>query len=259
VSRASLAHIDSHENLFMPEMSSEVEVLKQDAERLSAFMARLDHRRRQLGLSERGTALKAGLSPSQIRTMRRQWLVGKQRGVSIRTVAHLAQALRTTPEWLISGTGQEESLESQQGGGSRGLRLAGAVGAGVWVEAGSDVQDPQFARVPADPRYPPQHQSAYEVRGTSADRFARPGDFLVVVDRQAAGLPLRSGDIIMVTQVRGDMREVTARRFQGTAPNCALRFESTDARYGGPPLFVADLEQTSIILGGIVVGVYRPL
>jgi hypothetical protein len=124
------------------------------------------------------------------------------------------------------------------------LRLAGAVGAGVWVEAGSDVQDPQFARVPADPRYPPQHQSAYEVRGISADRFARPGDFLVLVDRKAAGLPLRSGDIIMVTQVRGDMREVTARRFQGTAPNCALRFESTDARYGGPPLFVADLEQT---------------
>jgi hypothetical protein len=243
----------------MSDPISEVEALKQDVERLSAFIARLDHRRRQLGLSERGTALKAGLSPSQIRTMRRQWLVGKQRGVSIRTVAHLAQALGTTPEWLISGTGREESLEPQQGSGSCGLRLAGAVGAGFWVEDGTDVQDPQFAPVPADPRYSPQHQSAYEVRGTSADRFARPGDFLVVVDRKAAGLPLRSGDIIIVTQVRGDVREVTARRFQGTAPNCALRFESTEARYGGQPLFFADLEQTSVILGGIVVGVYRPL
>jgi hypothetical protein len=70
------------------------------------------------------------------------------------------------------------------------------------------------------------------------------------VDRKAADLPLRSGDTIMVTQIKGDLREVTARRFQGSAPNCEFRFESTVARYSGTPQLIRDLEQTSTILGG---------
>jgi transcriptional regulator with XRE-family HTH domain len=260
VRRSDPAHIDIHKDLFMPEIEQRVETSKDDAERLRELIARVDHRRRQLGLSERATAVKAGLSPSQIRTMRRQLLEGKQRGISIRTVAHLANVLGTTPEWLISGSGGKEGVELRRCGRPLGgLRLAGVVGAGVWVEAGSDDDAAHFVTVPSDPRYPAEYQSAYEVRGTSTDRFARPGDFLIVVDRKAAGLPLRSGDITLVSQIKGDLREVTARRFQRSAPNCELRFESTDVRYGGPPLLVRDLEETSTILGGMVVGVYRPL
>jgi len=244
----------------MPETEHSVETSKDDAERLRELIARVDQRRRQLGLSERATALKAGLSPSQIRTMRRQLLEGKQRGISVRTVAHLANVLGTTPEWLISGSGEKDSAELRRCGRPRGgLRLAGVVGAGVWVEAGADDDAAHFVTVPPDPRYPAQYQSAYEVRGTSTDRFARPGDFLIVVDRKAVGLPLRSGDITLVAQIKGDLREVTARRFHRSGPNCELRFESTDVRYSGPPLLVRDLEETSTILGGMVVGVYRPL
>ena len=238
-----------------------VELAKADAERLSELIARVDQRRQRLGLSERACALKAGLSPSQIRTMRRQLQEGKQHGASIRTVAHLAEALDTTPEWLISGGGREERVEFPHGGGSRdGLRLAGVVGAGIWVEAGSDNDAAQFVTVPPDPRYPAEYQSAYEVRGTSADRFARPGDFLIVVDRAAAGLTQqRSGDIIIVTRLKGNLQEVTARRFQGSRPNCELRFESTDPRYGETPIPMRDSETADITLGGIAVAVYRPL
>ena len=237
--------------------------LKGAAERLSDFLNRIERRRQQLGFSERRAAVKAGLSPSQIRTMRRQWREGRQRGVSVRTIAGLAQALQTTPEWLISGTGTEEVVaKTQQGPGAAVcLRLPGAVGAGLWIEgAASENKDLQFAPVPPDPRYPAQYQTAYEVRGTSTDRFARPGDYLVVVDRAAAGLPVRSGDIVIVTRNKDGLREVTARRFHGSPPNCELRFESTDPIYSGSPILMRDPETTAdITLGDIVVGVYRPL
>jgi transcriptional regulator with XRE-family HTH domain len=244
----------------MSDLDQKVETSKDDAERLRELIARVDQRRRQLGLSERATAVRAGLSPSQIRTMRRQLLEGKQRGISIRTVAHLANVLGTTSEWLITGSGRKDRVELGACAGPRGgLRLAGVVGAGVWVEFGSDDDAAHFVTVPPDPRYPAEYQLAYEVRGTSTNRFAHPGDFLIVVDRKAASLPLRSGDIILVAQIKGDLQEMTARRFQRSAPNCELHFESTDARYSGPPLLVRDLEETSTISGGTVVGVYRPL
>jgi SOS-response transcriptional repressor LexA len=243
----------------------EVEVAKpkEDAERLSEFINRIDQRRQQLGLSQRAAAVKAGLSPSQIRTMRRQHQEGKQRGVSVRTVAHLAQALRTTPEWLISGTGQEEvAAEAPHSTASAtGLHLAGAVGAGLWLEATSENRA-QLVPVPADPRYPAQYQSAYEVRGTSTDRFARPGDFLIVVDRKAAGLPLRSGDIVIVARTKDDLREITARRFNVTrmcAPGCELSFESTDPHHNVGIQLPNQESSGPFTLGGIVVAVYRPL
>ena len=115
---------------------SEFAKLKGEDERLSDFLKRIEQRRQQLGFSERRTAVEARLSPSQIRTMRRQWREGKQRGVSVRTVVSLAQALHTTPEWLITGTGPEEVIaKAQRGpGATAGLRLVGAVGAGLWLE-----------------------------------------------------------------------------------------------------------------------------
>jgi SOS-response transcriptional repressor LexA len=248
-------------DLVKGKMVSQLAKLKGEAERLSDFLNRVEQRRQQLGFSERRAAVEAGLSPSQIRTMRRQWREGKQRGVSVRTVAGLARALHTTPGWLITGTDPEEVIaEALRGPGAiAGLRLVGAVGAGLWLEVASENSDAQFVRVPPDPRYPADYQSAYEVRGTSTDRFARPGDYLIVVDRAAASLPVRSGDIVIVTRDRDGLREVTARRFQGSAPNCELRFDSTDPRYGGSPILMRDPETADITLGGIVVGVYRPL
>jgi transcriptional regulator with XRE-family HTH domain len=232
-------------------------------ERLSDFLNRIEQRRQQLGYSERRAAVKAGLSPSQIRTMRRQWRLGKQRGASVRTVAGLAQALQTTPEWLISGTGPEQVLAEAQRGPAAlpGLRLMGAVGAGLWQAAAFESNETQLAPAPADPRFPPEYQSAYEVRGTSIDRLARPGDFLIVLDRKAAGLPLRSGDIVIVTRTKNGLRETTARRLRTrmSAPGCELTFESHDPQHN-VGIWLPDQESTdSLSLGGIVVGAYRPL
>jgi phage repressor protein C with HTH and peptisase S24 domain len=239
--------------------------LMAENDQLSGFLHRIEQRRQELGLSERKAAVVARLSPSQIRTMRRQMQEGKQRGVSIRTIGGLAQALQTTPEWLISGTGPKELTkeavpEKQQSPEAiAGMRLAGAAGAGLWQEAASENTDAQFVQVPAHLRYPTEYQSAYEVRGTSTNRFAQPGDYLIVVDRAAVGLPVRPGDLVIVTRSRDGLREVTARRFLGSAPNCELRFESTDPRYAESSILMRDPDQAGLTLGGIVVAVYRPL
>ena len=232
---------------------------------LTGLLQRIEQRRRELGLSERKTALVARLSPGQIRTMRRQMREGKQHSVSIRTIGGLAQALQTTPEWLILGTGPKELIreavpEKQQSSAANvGLRLAGVAGAGLWQEAASENADPQFVQVPAHLRYPMEYQSAYEVRGTSSNRFAQPGDYLIVVDRATAGLPVRSGDLVIVTRAKDGLCEVTARRILGSAPNYELCFESTDPRYAESPILMRDPSQAGLTLGGIVAAVFRPL
>ena len=109
--------------------------LMAENDQLSDFLKRIEQRRQELGFSERRTAVEARLSPSQIRTMRRQWREGKQRGVSVRTVAGLAQALQTTPEWLISGTGPEEVIaeSAARSGGDRRAAFGGRRGGGALV------------------------------------------------------------------------------------------------------------------------------
>src|SRR4029077_20213332 len=108
------------------------------------------------------------------------------------------------------------------------------------------------ARFFADFDIPPEYQSAYEVRGTSIDRLARPGDFLIVLDRKAAGLPLRSGDIVIVTLTKDGLRETTARRFRTrtSAPRCELTFESNDPKHN-VGIWLPNQESTES-LGGIV-------
>lgn len=142
-----------------------------------------------------------------------------------------------------------------------GRRSAACVAAG-WFRGGSDSVELHASPVPPDPRYPLSWQRAYEVRGNSVDRIARPGDFLIVVDRTAAGLAARSGDIIIVTRKKEGLQEVTARRFQQSGTDCVLTFDLTDLRYNRVSLPLRSLQRNSDqqetgsdVMGGIVIGV----
>lgn len=70
------------------------------------ILERIDRRLRELGLTDRAASLRAG-SPDTIRSVRRQLKDGRQSGISTETLARLAPVLETTPEWLLSATGQE--------------------------------------------------------------------------------------------------------------------------------------------------------
>jgi SOS-response transcriptional repressor LexA len=229
---------------------------------LGETLRRIDQRLRELNTSERAAALAAGLSPGQIRTMRRQYAEGRQQAASIRTISGLAQALQTTPEWLLSGAGQEEcanSRDARDGRSVSNIRHAGTVAGGVWLESESSGDQSAVVQVPPDPRYPAECQSAYEVRGTSANRLAQPGEFLIVVDRSKMGLPLRSGDLVIVTSYKKRLREVTVRRYKFGAQGHRFYFESNDPRYNVEVELPSIEGNDSFHLGGVAVGVYRPL
>ena len=96
-----------------------------------------------------------------------------------------------------------------------GLPIAGSVAAGVWVEPATGNIGPQFAVIPADPPVIRLSTNpAWEVRDNSIDRVARPGDFLIVVDRLAAELPLRTGDLVIVTRQKSNLHEITSREVE---------------------------------------------
>jgi hypothetical protein len=87
-----------------------------------------------------------------------------------------------------------------------------------------------------------------------------------VVDREKIGLSARPGDIIIVTRKKDGLQEVTARRFQKGDTDCVLTFDSTNGRYNGAVLQLRSLqlhsdqqEAAPDVIGGIAIGVYRPL
>ena len=230
------------------------------AANLGEILKRIDQRLDKVELSDRAASLRAGLSAAQLRTMRRQYRQGTQHGVSIQTITGLARALETTPEWLMSGTGQQETANGiAQTESARGLPFAGVVAAGVWNEIGVDGERWAQAPAPPDPRYPVECQSAYEVRGTSTDRVARPGDFLIVLDREKMGLPLRSGDLVIMTQTKQGLREVTARRYKLHNGRHLFAFELDDPRYNMGVELPKIEGNATFQVGGVVVAAYRPL
>lgn len=77
-------------------------------------LARVQQRLEVVKLTESAAALKAGLSDSAIRNVRRALKNGKDAKFSARTLEALAPILETTAAWLIEGTGDADLSTKQQ-------------------------------------------------------------------------------------------------------------------------------------------------
>jgi SOS-response transcriptional repressor LexA len=237
---------------------------------LTAILVRIDRRQRIVQLSDRAVSVAAGLSPEYLRSLRRQHQRGTQHGITAAVALRLARALRTTPQWLISGAGPEEpenstgankNAEREDG---RLLQVIGSVAPGNWIEAPSDLSEYRQFKVAPDPRYDAKYQYALEVRGNAIDRVARSGDFLLVFDHPKVNSDPRSADLVIVTRRRNGLSEVTARRIKFVGPDVELSYDSTDPRYNNEEPIRLRLDQrligdTTIDIGGAVVAVYRSL
>ena len=151
---------------------------------LRSVLARIDQRRHALVLSDRATSLAAGLSADALRNIRRQFREGDQSGLREETKRGLARALLTSVEWLMTGVGPEDyrAVAPPPRPRVQGLVVVGQVSAGRWLEDYAPDEPVGKSAIPFDPRYPVDWQYAFLIRGTSINRIASDGDFLVCLD-----------------------------------------------------------------------------
>lgn len=121
------------------------------------LIARIDERLEALGLTAAGASKKASLSADAIRNIYRAQATGSRKGVSTRTIEQLAEALETTPQWLMGS--DAETLRPST------VPVVGYVQAGAEAVLFSAGQGP-FDYVTA-PEGSTEHTVAAEIRGTS--------------------------------------------------------------------------------------------
>ena len=116
---------------------------------------------------------------------------------------------------------------------------------------------------PRDPEYPLDCYFAVEVRGTSVNRVAPDGSFLVCLDVIKAKRQPREADLVIVEQSRGGGHEITrtAKRWHALPDRFELRPDSTDPKWQEPliiPRGDADDGQAFNVIG-IAVDVYSSI
>ncbi|TDT94897.1 phage repressor protein C with HTH and peptisase S24 domain [Azorhizobium sp. AG788] len=173
------------------------------------FLRRVSERLRTLGITERQAGVRAG-SPSLLRVIRNGLQRGTQRGINTTSLKRIADALETTPDWLLTGT--EESTTPAPPGNPKPERAAtsnlpldsfnkdlpvlgtaaGSIIQGVSglklgrAPLGYILRPPRLAGIP----------NAYAVRvtGRSMEPMLRSGD-LCIVDPNETAMP---GDTVIV-------------------------------------------------------------
>lgn len=157
--------------------------------------ARVRERLSALGISAFEAARRVGAE----RTFLNDLLVGKKETIRPSAIAKVAEVLDCDPDYLI---GAQATPRKPTGIATGMMPLAGIVEAGAW--RGPEGVPVEALPVAPDPRFPPERQAAYLLRGHHADELGlQDGDVLVTVaDGQA-----RDGDIVIARR-RKDEGEV---------------------------------------------------
>ena len=148
---------------------------------LEDVLARIDKRLKAVGLAESAAALKADLSDSAIRNMRRAVKAGdgKKRGASIRTIEKLAPILKTTAVWLMDEVGPEEASASYAATAIVDVPKISWVSAGQLSEQATVMDFSEFPTVAALD-LPDGDWIALEVEGDSMNKISPPGSIIFV-------------------------------------------------------------------------------
>lgn len=154
---------------------------------LQDVLARIDRRLKAVGLKESAAAVKAGLSDSAIRNMRRALKDPKSKrknpGASIKTIDALAPVLRTTSRWLMSEEGPEDAGEALPN--VLPVKLISWVSAGQLVQADAELGFEEIEYAPTV--YAPGLDAngdwiALRVNGDSMNKVS-PHDSVIFVNR----------------------------------------------------------------------------
>jgi len=174
-------------------------------------------------------ARQAGLGVSFVRDILR----GKTRSPSADNLAKLARHLDTTPAYLTGQSDQPE-LTGRKPIPSRGIPYRGEVAAGIWIEVGEGVLEPdEWLPINPLPQFPEGAVYCLTVRGDSLDKVAQPGSTLVCVDLYQSGLDFKDGDLVIVERARDQsgLLEMTAKRVRAVKGGFQLYPESTNPKW----------------------------
>lgn len=264
---------------------------------VSAILDRIDDRLNKVGLTAKAASIAAGLSPHCITGIRKQWRRGLQHSVGQPVLIALARPLRTTPNWLLAGMGQEEAdthadliepaeapeekkvihlpaVATQTAKPTRPtmppqrpepaepetVPLRGEVAPGHWIDQRVRHNGGRVVTVPPDPRFTKCEQFAFLMKGRSIDNIARDGDYLIAVPPKFH--EPQHGDVVIASRHRDHTREVIARRFLRAGNEIELHTDSNDPHCDPREELCAPIKykpKSGVAIDGVVVSIYRPV
>lgn len=204
----------------------------------------------RLGLSPRAASLKAGLNSHFVQNL----LSGKVQSVKTESLVKLADALETTPEYLIEG--KHEGLDLLP---FRGIIVRGSVQAGQWTEASDEAfeADPdsiEIAPVSPPPGYERANLFALRVKGRSMDLVYPEGTIVIVCP--VSDTDIRDGDNVIVIRRRNGFTEATVKQVETDGKKWTLHAKSSDKSFS-KPWVIEDNGDDSPEIVAVVIGSYR--
>jgi SOS-response transcriptional repressor LexA len=204
--------------------------------------------RDELGMSQTDLAHKVGV---------KQPTIAQLESGDNKTTKHIfkiAAALGVAPNALDPNIPLTSEFEDPNG-----LPIMGEVRAGAWLEIDSDVELVGHIPASTDQRYRGQRQYALKVVGTSMNKVARPGVFVVVADWSDNGADLKHDDLVVVRRERAHTYEVTLKKARKVGDAWELWPESDDPKHQEPIRLNDENPEWSVVIVGKVIGKYEPL
>jgi SOS-response transcriptional repressor LexA len=162
-----------------------------------------------------------------------------------------ARFFHTSPEWLLFGKGQEHANEPPQ------IAVVGEVRAGSWLEIDGDQEILEHIPVAPDSRWVHCRQYALKVVGTSMNKVAQPGDYVIVADWSHMGAEIKDEDLLVVKRQRGTTYEVTLKRARQSKKGWQLWPESSDPRWQTPLRLDDGNREVEVSILGRVIAIYK--
>lgn len=219
----------------------------------TSLQKRVRQRMDELSLNALETAKKAGLGDSFVRDILR----GKTRSPSAINLAKLAEALETTPDWLIVSGSPRPDGEGVKPVEFVGLSVVGKIQAGNWLDRSLIDYEDEYEVIPVarDPRFPKAKQYGLQILGDSMDIEYPDGSYVSCVDYFQSGVSLKDGIVVHVERRNGPLVEVTLKAVETIDGVVMLAPRSTNPKH--KPIALDGDGGTEIVICGIVTGSYR--
>jgi len=218
---------------------------------------RVQQRLEELKLSPAAASKKAGFAPTFVRDL----IEGRKKNVRSDSLARLAKALQTTPEWLIKGESAPQNGAAHQLHfvNVRPILVRGSVQAGRWREAtdevfGADIDEIETVQIAPPPGYGKVELYGLRIVGNSMDLVYPEGTIVIVCP--ITETEVRDGDKVIVVRRKSGFAETTVKQANFTDNGWVLQARSSDPAFVEPIILTDEGDDTPEIIG-VVIGSYR--